>query len=146
MRHLVLMLVVAGLGIFASQAEATRCSFDYVDGNNDYYAKVFQRAEAIVHARIVEVDANKQARIVIIESFKGRPKVLSAPARGLRTARLKAGDEAIYVVSKDGAVDECSTLPVNKEILDRFRAYSRRSQPSSTAESDARKSGARGSP
>src|SRR5688572_2159460 len=141
-RVVVLMLLVIGLAGFAAQAEACRCSFDYDDGRNDYYAKAFQRAEAIVHARIVEVDVNKQARIVIIESFKGRPNVLRAPNRGLCTARLKVGDEAIYVAEKDGMVSECSTIPVDKEVLNRFRAYSRKSQPNNALETGRAKDGA----
>ena len=138
MRRALVLVSLIGFAGLASNARACRCSFDYVDGRNDYYSKAFHHSEAIVHARVVAVDAKKQARIVIIESFKGRPQMLQAAGRGMCSVIFKAGDEAIYLVNSEGQVGACSELPADKSVLDNFRAYSRKPQPDAPVERDAR--------
>jgi hypothetical protein len=87
---------------------------------------VLATADAVVHAKVVSLATNREARIMILESFKGQPSVLRAQAGdpGGCGTFFRAGEEAIYLVYA-GEVSLCGRLPVQSDLLRRLREHKR---------------------
>ena len=87
---------------------------------------IFESADAIVHAKVVEVVRAHEARIRIIESFKGAPSVLKSDFYAYTSIalRFEPDTEAVFVVHK-GEVSACGRLSPSPRLLERLRAYKR---------------------
>jgi hypothetical protein len=92
----------------------------------DLLRRAFERAEAIVHAKVVEVVRAHEARIRIIESFKGKPSVLKSASHAHTSValRFEPGMEAVFVVDR-GEVSACGRLPPSPRLLKGLRALKR---------------------
>ena len=120
--------VIAGLlavGL-AQPVEACECvpAGGYTDQD---IQSVLATADAVVHAKVVSLAAtNREARIMILESFKGEPSVLRAQPGdpGGCGTFFRAGEEAIYLVYA-GEVGLCGRLPVQSGLVRRLRAHKR---------------------
>jgi len=87
---------------------------------------VLAKADAVVHAKVVSITTDGEARIMIVESFKGEPSVLRAHPGdqvGCGTS-FRAGEEAIYIVYA-GEVGLCGRLPAQPDLVRRLRAHKR---------------------
>ena len=104
------------------------CSCVGVSAYSDeaYLKDLFARADAIVHARVVSLVSKHEARISVLESFKGHPTALKALEgdSAMCGTEFRVGEEAIYIAAA-GRISLCSRLPVTSEILGLFRAYKR---------------------
>ena len=89
-------------------------------------ANVLAKADAVVHAKVVGLTGHREARIMIYESFKGQPSILKAQSidQGDCGTSFQAGEEGIYIVYS-GEVGLCGKLPVEPDLVRRFRAYRR---------------------
>ena len=94
--QLIAGLLAVGL---AQPAEACDClpAGGYTDQD---IQSVLATADAVVHAKVVSLATNREARIMIVESFKGQPSVLRAQPGdpGGCGTFFRAGEEAIYLV------------------------------------------------
>ena len=89
----------------------------------------FETCDSIVHARIVELISRHEGRIEIVESFKGRPKVLKAnrlPEYSCGTS-FHENEEAIFIVV-NGKVSLCGLQEATPERLQRLREHKELSQ------------------
>jgi hypothetical protein len=77
------------------------------------------RAERVVHARVVEQLSLREARIQVIESFKGAGERLEA-LRGDCGFSFVAGEERVYFVFS-GVVNLCGRAAPSAELLARLR-------------------------
>jgi hypothetical protein len=84
------------------------------------------KADAVVHAKVVSLTTDREARIMIYESFKGQPSVLKAQSedQGGCGTTFRAGEEAIYIVYS-GEVGLCGRLPPQSDLVRRLRAHKR---------------------
>jgi hypothetical protein len=109
----------------ASSAIACDClpAAGYTDKD---ITNVLAKADAVVHAKVVSLAANGEARILIFESFKGQLRTLKAQSgnHGNCGTSFQTGEEAIYVVYS-GEVSLCGKLPAKPELVRRLRAYKR---------------------
>ena len=116
-------LLAVGL---AQPLEACECvpASGYTD---EHIQSVLTTADAVIHAKVVSLGAtNREARIMILESFKGQPGVLKARAGdpGGCGTFFRDGEEAIYLVYA-GEVGLCGRLPVQPDLVRRLRAHKR---------------------
>jgi hypothetical protein len=112
---LVLGLALAG--------PATACSCVRIEDDKAFFDALFAGADSIVHAKIVGLATRYEARIEIIESFKGRPTTLKTQP-GDRTScatQFQIGEEAVFV-SYLGQVGPCGRMPVSRELIEGLRA------------------------
>ena len=121
--HLIAGLLAVGL---ARPVEACECvpAAGYTD---EHIQSALATADAVVHAKVVSLAAsNREARIMILESFKGQPSVLRAQAGdpGSCGTFFRAGEEAIYLVYA-GEVSLCGRLPAQPDLLRQLRAHKR---------------------
>ncbi len=80
------------------------------------------RAERVVHARIVGLQSPHEARIEVIESFKGSGERLEAQRGPEATCgfAFAPGEERVYFVFS-GAVNLCGRAAPSAELLERLR-------------------------
>ena len=94
--------------------------------NGQFLDELFQRADAVVHAKVTKVVNAYEARIEIVEAFKGNPAVLKSDlyAHTSVALRFEADQEAVFVVTR-GQVSGCGALPATPDLLAHFRAHRR---------------------
>jgi hypothetical protein len=87
---------------------------------------MFAKADAIVHGRVLALTITREARITILETFKGEPSVLKARPgnHGNCGTDFWPLEEAIFVVYS-GQVSLCGKLPARPALINRLRAYKR---------------------
>lgn len=138
MRALQAAILVLGL---ASAGVAPACSCVRIAPDEAFYDALFSGADAIVHAKIVHLVTKYEARIEIIESFKGRPTVLKAlrSDEGTCGVKFQIGDEAVFALHQ-GQVSVCSRMPVTRELIEGLRAYKRALQLKRTPAGNAEES------
>jgi hypothetical protein len=80
------------------------------------------RAERVVHARVVELAAPHEARIQVIESYKGAGGTLEAlPGNGANCGfSFKPGEEYVYFVFS-GVVNLCGRAAPRAELIESLR-------------------------
>ena len=120
--------VIAGLLAVGLARPVDACECVPAAGYTDEHIQnVLATADAVVHAKVVSLaGTNREARILILESFKGQPSVLSAQAGdpGGCGTFFRAGEEAIYLVYA-GEVGLCGRLPATSDLVRRLRAHKR---------------------
>ena len=93
--------------------------------NAQFLRDLFEHSDAIVHAKVVEVVRDHEARINVIESFKGNPTTLRSDFYAYTSLplRFEADTEAVFVVNSfNGQVSACGKLPVSSNLLEQLRA------------------------
>ena len=92
----------------------------------DFLRRALESADAIVHAKVIEVVRAHEARIRIIESFKGEPSVLKSASYANTSValRFELGMEAVFVVDR-GEVSACGRLPPSPRLLESLRVFKR---------------------
>ena len=94
----------------------------YTDKNIE---SVLAQAEAVVHAKVLSLTTDREAQIMIYESFKGQPTVLRAQSADQDCGTgFRVGEEAIYIVYS-GQVGLCGRLPAHPDLLRRLREHKR---------------------
>lgn len=118
-------MVVLVLGL-ALACTATACSCARIEDDRAFFDDLFTRADAIVHAKVVSLATSHEARIELIESFKGRPTTLKAQTgdEGMCGTRFQIGKEAVFVLYL-GRVSACGRIPVSRKLIEGLRAYKR---------------------
>jgi hypothetical protein len=91
------------------------------------FKKLWTTSQTVVHAKVIGLNGSRQARVDVIETFKGQgPKIL----KGLDAApaacgwKFRVGDEELFFV-RGGEVNLCSRSPVSGERVERLRALQR---------------------
>lgn len=110
-----LLFLFAGQALACSCADVSRASPSRL---NDFVAQ----AERVVHARVAQAPSPQQARIAVIESFKGAGDMLEALAGNDANCgfRFQPGEEYVYFVFA-GVVNLCGRVAPNAELLARLR-------------------------
>jgi len=106
---------------FSSGALACSCA-DISRAPPARLADFVARAERVVHARVVGLQSPYEARIEVIESFKGSGERLEAQ-RGSDAScgfSFTPGEERVYFVFS-GAVNLCGRAAPSAELLERLR-------------------------
>jgi hypothetical protein len=107
--------------LFSSGALACSCA-DISRAAPARLADFVARAERVVHARVVGLASPQEARIEVIESFKGSGERLEAQ-RGSDAScgfSFTPGEEQVYFVFS-GAVNLCGRAAPSAELLERLR-------------------------
>lgn len=122
-RTLHAVILVLGLGLART---ATACSCAPIEDETARFDDLFTRADAIVHARVTGLLKDNEARIELIESFKGRPTTLKAQTgdEGMCGTRFQIGQEAVFVLYR-GQVSACGRMPASRKLIERLRAHKR---------------------
>lgn len=105
----------------ATAAQACTCA-DLSRATPARLADFVAQAERVVHARVVELASAHEARIEVIESFKGAGERLEA-LRGAAAScgfRFSPGEERVYFVF-GGAVNLCGRAAADALLLARLR-------------------------
>lgn len=123
-RALQAVTLVLGLGLACT---ATACSCARIEDEKALFDDLFTRADAIVHAKVIGLLTDNEARIELIESFKGRPTTLKAQNgdEGMCGIRFQIGEEAVFVLYR-GQVSACGRMPASRKLIEGLRAYKRR--------------------
>jgi hypothetical protein len=110
-----LFSLLAGQALACSCADVSRASPSRL---SDFLAQ----AERVVHARVTQVPSPQQARIQVLESFKGRGDTLEAlPGNDANCGfRFRPGEEYVYFVFA-GVVNLCGRVAPGAELLARLR-------------------------
>jgi hypothetical protein len=113
--------VLAACALVAPCAAACSCT-DISRANPARLADFVARAERVVHARVVERLSLRQARIEVIESFKGAGERLEALKGNEANCgfTFTPGEEHVYLVF-GGVVNLCGRAPPEPELLARLR-------------------------
>jgi hypothetical protein len=109
------------LAVLADGALACSCA-DISRAAPARLADFVARAERVVHARVIERVSLHEARIQVIESFKGAGERLESQ-RGSEAAcglSFAAAEEGVYFVF-GGAVNLCGRVAPSAELLERLR-------------------------
>jgi len=121
----VIQRIAAAAALFAallsSGALACSCA-DISRATPARLADFVARAERVVHARVVGLQSPYEARIEVIESFKGSGERLEAQ-RGSDAScgfSFAPGEERVYFVFS-GAVNLCGRAAPSAELLERLR-------------------------
>ena len=111
-----LLSFLAGPALGCSCADVSRASPTRL---KDFLAQ----AERVVHARVLEAPSRQQARIQVIESFKGSGDTLEAlPGNDANCGfQFTPGEENVYFVFV-GMVNLCGRVAPRAELLVRLRA------------------------
>jgi hypothetical protein len=120
-------LITVGILAVALAQTADACDCLPAAGYTDKdIQSVLAKADAVVHAKVVTLTTNREARIMIYESFKGQPTVLKAQSgdQGSCGTNFRAGEEGIYIVYS-GEVGLCGKLPAQSDLVRRLRAHKR---------------------
>jgi hypothetical protein len=107
--------------LFSSGALACSCA-DISRAAPARLADFVARAERVVHARVVGLQSPHEARIEVIESFKGSGERLEAQRGSEATCgfAFAPGEERVYFVFS-GAVNLCGRAAPSAELLERLR-------------------------
>jgi hypothetical protein len=129
------LTLVLGLALAGTTAA---CTCARIEDDKAFFDALFAGADSIVHAKIIGLATKHEARVEIIESFKGHPTTLKTqPGDGTSCAtKFQIGEEAVFV-SYLGQVGPCGRMPVSRELIEGLRAYKRSSQSNHTVEGDA---------
>jgi len=113
--------LLAACALVASRAAACSCA-DISRASPARLADFVARADRVVHARVVERFSLRQARIEVIESFKGAGERLEALKGNEANCgfTFTAGEERVYFVF-GGAVNLCGRAAPEPELLARLR-------------------------
>lgn len=120
---MVLRIAAAFLFSFlAGQALACSCA-DVSRASPTRLKDFLVQAERVVHARVLELPSRQQARIQVIESFKGSGDTLEAlPGNDANCGfAFTRGEENVYFVFV-GVVNLCGRVAPRAELLERLRA------------------------
>jgi len=112
---------LAAAALFAGAALACSCA-DISRAAPARLSDFVARAERVVHARVVGLTSPYDARIEVIESFKGAGERLEAQ-RGSEAAcgfSFSPGEERVYFVFA-GAVNLCGRVEARADLLERLR-------------------------
>jgi hypothetical protein len=118
--------MITGILIVGLAPTSMACDCLPASGYNDkHVVKVLAEADAVVHAKVVSLINNREARITIYESFKGQPNILKAQSvnQGNCATSFRVGEESIYIVYS-GEVNLCGRLPIQPELMKRLREHS----------------------
>src|SRR3954453_1165487 len=121
----VIQWIAAAAALFAAlfSAGAFACSCaDISRAAPARLADFVARAERVVHARVVGLQSPQEARIEVIESFKGSGERLEAQRGSDATCgfTFEPGEERVYFVFS-GAVNLCGRAAPSAELLERLR-------------------------
>lgn len=113
--------LVLAAGFFASGALACSC-VDISRASPARLADFVARAERVVHARVVDLVSWQEARIRVVESFKGAGERLEAlPGNDANCGfRFIPGEEHVYFVF-GGVVNLCGRASPQPELIARLR-------------------------
>jgi hypothetical protein len=113
------------LALLAAPAAARACSCaDVTRAAPARLGDFVAQAERVVHARVVQVISRQEARIEVIESFKGGGERLEAlPGNDANCGfSFAPGEERVYFVF-NGVVNLCGRAAPRAELLERLRKF-----------------------
>ena len=123
-RALQVFTIVVGFGL-AGTASACECIVD--KKGNIAIESLMPRSDSVVHAKVIGLNGSREARIEVIEVFKGQPPtVLRGKAGGGTNCgwKFEVGEEEIFFVYH-GKVSVCSRSQVTVDLVNRLRALKR---------------------
>lgn len=117
--------LLASLLLLALSRDSSACSCFPPEARAKTAQEALQKSQLAVYGRVLAVDAGGQARVLVLESFKGpaRGAVIEAgPNSGqCEAAPFTVGEEAL-VLSFDASVTACNKYAPGHFLLEGFRA------------------------
>lgn len=117
-----ILRIAAAVSLFAAgAAQACTCA-DLSRAAPGRVEDFFDQAERVVHARVLSLASRNEARIQVIESFKGSGEHLQSSTRSDAQCGFSfgRGDEAVYFVF-GGLVNLCGRAAPEADLLARLR-------------------------